>query len=110
MNTERSSLLLKRPMYSCEENMHEHITYVHLCIYVHTICVHPEPVSLGTGCSVNIVFFSLKYCDFLNSASSAAALVFYLPFSGPGTQRWKTERGQSPEYILKFSKKKTIFN
>ena len=64
MNTERSSLLLKRPMYSCEENMHEHITYVHLCIYVHTICVHPEPVSLGTGCSVNIVFFSLKYCDF----------------------------------------------
>ena len=64
MNTERSSLLLKRPMYSCEENMHEHITYVHLCIYVHTICVHPEPVSLGTGCSVNIVFFALKYCDF----------------------------------------------
>ena len=23
--------------------------------------------------------FSLKFCDFLNSASSAAALVFYLP-------------------------------
>ena len=42
---------------------------------------------------------------FLNSANSAAALVLYLPFSGPCAQRWKTERGQSPEYILKFLKK-----
>ena len=50
--------------------------------------------------------FSLKGCNFLNSASSAAALVFYLPLSGPSTHRGKTERGQSPEYILKFSKKK----
>ena len=52
--------------------------------------------------------FSLKCCDFLNTASSAATLVFYLPFSGPSmkcTHRGKTERGQSPEYILKFSKK-----
>ena len=50
---------------------------------------------------------------FLNSASSAAALVFYLPFSGQSmkcTHRGKTERGQSTAYILKFSKKNTIFN
>ena len=46
---------------------------------------------------------------FLNSESSAAVLVFYLPFRGPCTQRWKTERGQSPEYILKFSKKLNIY-
>ena len=42
---------------------------------------------------------------FLSSVSSAAALVFYLPVSGPCTQRLKPERGQSPEYIFKFSKK-----
>ena len=43
---------------------------------------------------------------FLNSASSAAALVFYLPFSGPSMMSSvHTERGQSPEYISKFSKK-----
>ena len=50
---------------------------------------------------------------FLNSASSAAALVFYLPFSGPSmrcTHRGKTENGQIPEYILDISKKNTIFN
>ena len=54
--------------------------------------------------------FALKCCDFFNSANSAAALVFYLPFSGPCTQLWKTESGQSMEYILKFSKKTAIFN
>ena len=57
--------------------------------------------------------FSLNVVIFLNSASSAAALVFYLPFSGPGmksgcTHRAKSERGQSPEYILKLSKKHNI--
>ena len=52
--------------------------------------------------------FSLKFCDFLNSASSAAALVFYLPLCRPCTQRWKTETGQSPEFIWKFSKKHNI--
>ena len=68
--------------------------------------------SLCTGCSLNIVFFPLNVVFFplnvvifQNSASSATALVFYLPFSGPCTQRWKTERGKSPEYILEFSKK-----
>ena len=32
-----------------------------------------------TGCSLNIVFFSFNFVIFLNSASPAAALVFYLP-------------------------------
>ena len=44
----------------------------------------------------------------MNSASSAAALVFYLPCSGQSMKsgvRGKTEKGQSSEYILKFSKK-----
>ena len=44
---------------------------------------------------------------FLNYASSAAALVIYLPFSGPimkCTHRGKTERPESGN-ILKFSKK-----
>ena len=43
---------------------------------------------------------------FLNSASSAAALVFYLPGVCTHTD---TEGKQSPEYFLKFSKN-TIFN
>ena len=34
---------------------------------------------LCTGCSINIVFFPNNSVIFLNSASSAAALVFYLP-------------------------------
>ena len=32
-----------------------------------------------TGCSLKIVFFPLNFVIFLNSATSAAALVFYLP-------------------------------
>ena len=35
-----------------------------------------------TGCSLNIVFFLKNFVVFLISAISAAALVFYLPFSG----------------------------
>ena len=51
----------------------------------------------------------IKYCvfplNFLNSASSAAALVFYLP--GVCTRN-DIERKQSQEYILKASKKHNI--
>ena len=32
-----------------------------------------------TGCSLNIVFFPYRFVIFLNSASSAPALMFYLP-------------------------------
>ena len=46
---------------------------------------------------------------FLNSVNSAAALVFYLSLCRPCTHRFKTESSQSPEYILKFSKKNTKF-
>ena len=62
-----------------------------------------------TGCSLNIVFFHENVVIFLNSASSAAALVFYLPFSGQSMESSvHTKRGQSPEYILEFSKKHNI--
>ena len=50
--------------------------------------------------------FSLKCCDFLNSASSAAALVFYLPGMCTHTD---TEGKQSQEYFKIFGKN-TIFN
>ena len=33
----------------------------------------------ATGCSLNIVFFPENFVIFLNSVSSGAALVFYLP-------------------------------
>ena len=64
-----------------------------------------------TGCSLNIVFFSLKFCDFSElcqfwcSAGVLPAIVYT-----HGHHRVDTERGQSPEYILIFLKKKTIFN
>jgi len=51
----------------------------------------------------------IKYCVFskdivifLTSASSSAALVFYLPLC---THRGKTERGQSQEFTLKIFEK-----
>ena len=59
---------------------------------------------VGTGCSLNIAFFPY-FVIFLNSASSAAALVFYLPGVCTHTD---IERKQSPEYILKSSKKHNI--
>ena len=53
----------------------------------------------------------IKYCVFpknvmifLNSASSAAVLVFDLPLCTQLTPM-ETEKGQSPEYILKSSNK-----
>ena len=58
-----------------------------------------------TGCSLNIVFFPKNTVIFLNSVSSAAALVFYLPGVCTHTD---IERKQSPENILKSSKKHNI--
>ena len=49
----------------------------------------------------------------MNSASSAAALVFYLPFSDPCTQRnARLENRERPESLiyLKIFEKNTIFN
>ena len=45
---------------------------------------------------------------FLNSASSAAALVFYLPLSGP-SMKPGVHSEEKTEYTLKFSKQ-TLFN
>ena len=58
-----------------------------------------------TGCSLNIVFFPKNVVIFLNSASSAVALVFYL--AGVCTHT-DTERKQSPEHILKSLNKNNI--
>ena len=59
----------------------------------------------ATGCSLNIVFFHYNFVIFLNSVSSGAALVFYLPGVCTHTD---IERKQSPENILKSSKKHNI--
>ena len=58
-----------------------------------------KQIHICTGCSLNIVFF-LKCCDFLNSASSAAAaLVFDLPLctltDTEGNPRWARVRNVS---------------
>ena len=45
---------------------------------------------------------------FLNSASSAAALVFYLCVCTPTDTEGKTEKGQSQEYFKIFRKKNNI--
>ena len=52
-----------------------------LIIITHTEypIVLPNKLLRLTGCSLNIVFFPLNFVIFLKSASSAAALVFYLP-------------------------------
>ena len=52
-------------------------------------------VRVYTGCLLNIVF-PKKIVIFLNSASSVAALVFYLPGVCTHTE---TEGKQSPEYL-----------
>ena len=67
-------------------------------------------VDLNTGCSLII---PLNVVIFLNSASSAAALVFYLPFRGPsmksGVHTKKTrERPESGMYFKIFEKKHNI--
>ena len=45
---------------------------------------------------------------FLNSASSAVALVFYLP--GVCTHQGKTEKGKSPKYFKIFEKTQYLMN
>ena len=47
---------------------------------------------------------------FLNSASSAAVLVFELPLCTHTEAVGETERGQSPEYILEYSKTQYLMN
>ena len=59
------------------------------------------------------LFFVLKFTvlpHHMNSARSAAALVFDLLSCSLIEKRWETERGQSPEYILKSWKKHPVAN
>ena len=62
---------------------------------------------IDTGCSLNIVFFPKHFVIFLNSASYAAALVFYLPGVCTHTD---TEGKVRVWNILKSVEKNTIFN
>ena len=55
--------------------------------------------NICTGCSLNIVFFPLNFVIFLNTASSAAALVFYLP--GVCTDTKGKQRKTRVQNILK---------
>ena len=60
------------------------------------------------------MFFPSNVVIFLNSVSSAVALVFYLPFSGPsmksGVHTKKNRERPESGIFLKFSKKNTISN
>ena len=69
-----------------------------LCLLV-LVCLELGKQDLeldSTGCSLNIVFFPSNVVIFLNSASSAAALLFYLPGVCTHTD---TEGKQSSEYF-----------
>ena len=75
-------------------------------------------MAYGTGCSLNIVFFPLNVMIFPNSASFAAALVCYLPSSGPSiksgvhklTPRENRERPESEIYSKIFEKTQYLMN
>ena len=51
---------------------------------------------------INYCVYSLKLCDFLNSASSAAALVFYLPCVCTHSDTERKQRKTRVRNILKF--------
>ena len=61
-------------------------------------------------CSLNIVFFPQNVVIFLNSANSAAALVFYLPGVCTHTDTEGKQRKARVRNIFKNSEKNTIFN
>ena len=58
----------------------------------------------------NYCVFSLNFCDFLNSASSAAALVSYLPGVCTLTDTKGKQGKVRVRNILKSLEKNTIFN
>ena len=61
--------------------------------------------SYYTGCSLKIVFFPYNFVIFLTSASSAAALVFYLPGVCTHTDTEGKQRMARVWNIFKSSKK-----
>ena len=64
----------------------------------------------GTGCSLNIVSFPYNFVIFLNSASSAVALVFYLPCVCTHNDTNGKQRKTRVRNILKSLEKNTIFH
>ena len=93
------------------------ISYVSICIlriqwnYINIFFCGPFPSSvfvymICTGCSFNIVFFPWNVVIFLNSASYAAALVFYLPGVCTHTDTEGKQRKARVRNILKSSDKK----
>ena len=66
--------------------------------------------SSSTGCSLNIVFFSENFVIFLNFASSAAALVFYLPGVCTHTDTEGKQGKVRVWNIFRNSEKNTILN
>ena len=71
-----------------------------------TAQVHPS-----TGCSINIVFFPQNFVIYLNSASSAAALVFHLPgvCAHTLTPRENRERPKSGIFLKIRKKHNTLY-
>ena len=65
-------------------------------LWYNSIIIKVEYRDCGTGCSLNIVLFSKNVVIFLNSTSSAASLVFYLPGVCTHTD---TEEKQISEYF-----------
>ena len=64
---------------------------------------------------INIVFLPSNVVIFLNSASSAAALVFYLPFSGPSMKpdlhiEGKPREARVRNIFLNFRKTQYLMN
>ena len=78
------------------------------CLYIKKIIL--KNTNFSTECSLNIVFFFLKFCDFSElcqfccSAGVLPALFVYTHW-----HRGRTEKGQSPEYFKIFGEN-TIFN
>ena len=73
------------------------------------MCIHIEGTVLefvlcwvSTGCSLDIAFFPQNVVIFLNYASSAAALVFYLPGVCTHTDTEEKQRKARVRNILKF--------
>ena len=64
---------------------------------------------IHTGCSSNIVFFLQMLCFFLNSASSAAVLVFALPLCTHTDTEGK-QREARVRNLFQNLRKNTIFN
>ena len=58
---------------------------------------------------INYCVFPYNFGIFLNSSSSAASLVFYLPYVCTHTDTEETEKGKCPEYF-KIFEKNTIFD